>query len=499
MKVPEVDVCIVDKNASRIAAWNSTSLPINEPGLIDAVQMARGLGPGCESRRGNLSFSTDIDKEVREADIIFIAVETPSTAGEVSHPATGLAPDMTRFYAAIKHVAQTAVKDFILVNKSTLPCGTAEETKRVLRGLLPPNVHCEVLSNPEFLAEGSAIRDLLSPSRVLIGSSDTSSGREAAQYLAELYAHWVPKDRIMTMTSHSCELSKLAANALLSQRISSINALSAICEELGADIREVSSACGLDHRIGASMLNATIGFGGSCFKKDVMHLTWTASQLGLQAVASYFGNIVTINNYQTERCIRRIVRHVPGGATVGILGFAFKPQTGDTRESPAIKVVRSLALAGYSIRIFDPLVSEAKVMNDVRASLNGLAHIADERVAVGKDIQSTCHGASAIAVLNTWEGLRLFPAGKHRTLTHMLPRYASPARAKFCCIVEGHRTPTADWEQIHRLMKRPRYIFDGHDFLEHKIASLGFHLEGVGRRVHRARNAPQIHSSHARI
>ncbi|KAK7699306.1 hypothetical protein SLS64_011764 [Diaporthe eres] len=412
LKVPEVDVCIVDKNANRIASWNSACLPINEPGLTEAVQIARGLGPGCESRRRNLSFSTDIDKEVSEADIIFIAVETPSTTGEVSHPATGLAPDMTSFFAAVKHVAQTAVKDFILVNKSTLPCGTAEETARVLRGLLRPGVHCEVLSNPEFLAEGSAIQDLLNPGRVLIGSSDTNSGRGAAQYLAELYAHWVPKDRIMTMGSQSCELSKLAANALLSQRISSINALSAVCEELGADIREVSSACGLDYRIGSSMLNATVGFGGSCFKKDVMHLTWTASQLGLQAVASYFGNIVTINNYQTERCIRRIVRHVPQHAAVAILGFAFKPKTGDTRDSPAIKVVRSLALAGYSIRIFDPLVNEAKVMGDVRASLNGLAHIADERVSVGKDIQSTCRGASAIAVLNTWEGLRLFPTGK---------------------------------------------------------------------------------------
>lgn len=411
----------MDKTASRIAAWNSISLPIKEPGLIDVVQMARGLGPGCESRRGNLSFSTDVDKAVREAHIIFIAVETPSAADKASHPSTGLAPDMTRFYTAIKHIGQTAVKDFILVNKSTLPCGTAEETTRVLRGLLRPGVHCEVLSNPEFLAEGSAIQDLLNPDRVLIGSSDTNSGREAAQYLAELYAHWVPKDRIMTMRSHSSELSKLAANALLSQRISSINALSAICEELGADIREVSSACGLDHRIGASMLNATIGFGGSCFKKDVMHLTWTASQLGLQAVASYFGNIVTINDYQTERCIRRIIRHVPGHATVAILGFAFKPQTGDTRESPAIKVVRSLALAGYSVRIFDPLVNEAKVMSDVRTSLNGLAHIADERVAVGKDIQSTCRGASAIAVLNTWEGLRLFPTGKQQTTRHELP------------------------------------------------------------------------------
>lgn len=406
---------------------------------------------------------------------------------------------MTSFYAAVKHVAQTAVKDFILVNKSTLPCGTAEETMRVLRGLLRPGVHCEVLSNPEFLAEGSAIQDLLNPGRVLIGSSDTNSGREAAQYLAELYARWVPKDRIMTMGSHSCELSKLAANALLSQRISSINALSAVCEELGADIREVSSACGLDHRIGSSMLNATIGFGGSCFKKDVMHLTWTASQLGLQAVASYFGNIVTINNYQTERCIRRIVRHVPQRATVAILGFAFKPKTGDTRESPAIKVVRSLALAGYSVRIFDPLVNEAKVMSNVRASLNGLAHIADERVSVGKDIQITCRGASAIAVLNTWEGLRLFPTGKHLISTHSLPCYISSSGAKYCRVVEGHGTPTAEWEQIRRLMKRPRYIFDGHNHLEPEIASLGFHLEGVGRRVRRARNAPQIHSTQARI
>jgi UDPglucose 6-dehydrogenase len=424
LKVPEVDVCIVDKNAGRIAAWNSTCPPINEPGLTDAVQTARGMGPGCGSRRPNLNFSTDIDKEVREADVIFIAVETPSTTGEVSHPATGLAPDMTSFYAAIKHVAKTAIKNFILVNKSTLPCGTAEETARVLRGLLRPGVHCEVLSNPEFLAEGSAIQDLLNPGRVLIGSSDTDSGREAAQYLADLYAHWVPRDRIMTMRSHSCELSKLAANALLAQRISSINALSVVCEELGADIREVSTACGLDHRIGPYMLNATTGFGGSCFKKDVLHLTWTASQLGLQAAASYFGSIVTINTYQTERCIRRIIRNVPEHATVAILGLAFKPKTGDTRESPAIKVVRSLALAGYSVRIFDPLVNEVKVMGDVGASLNGLAHIADERVSAGKDIHSTCRGASAIAVLNTWEGLRLFPRGMHPITSIQLHQFS---------------------------------------------------------------------------
>lgn len=408
LKIPEVDICVVDKNAQRIVAWNSDVLPISEPGLLDVVQVAKGLHPNHQPRRPNLTFSTDIKKELRSADMVLIAVETPSGGGLPSYQSTGLAPDMRSFYAAVKHVAKTMERNFILVNKSTLPCGTSEETRRLVRSLLRPGVQCEVLSNPEFLAEGTAIQDLLYPDRVLIGSSTTTSGRAAAQVLARLYARWVPEERVVCMNSVSCELSKLAANALLAQRISSINALSAVCENVGADVKEVSYACGLDHRIGGSMLNASVGFGGSCFKKDVLHLTHTASSLGLQAVASYFGSIVSINDYQTERCVKRVTSRLPEGGKVAVLGFAFKPNTGDTRESPAIPVVRSLVLMGYRVFVFDPLVKKAAVVEDVRKSLNSLANLADERVSVRDNVYSTVQDANAVVLLNPWEGLRLF-------------------------------------------------------------------------------------------
>jgi len=271
--------------------------------------------------------------------MIFVAVDTPPGPMELRG---GAAPNLSTFYAVILQIGKIMRRDFILVNKSTVPCGTAEETKRFLTSILPLDVHCEVLSNPEFLAEGTAMNDLLCPDRVVIGSSLTRSGRAAATELVDLYASWVPRESIVTVSSQFAELLKLAANTLLAQPISTINAMSTICDETGADITEVSRICGLDQRIGPNMLRASLGFGGSCFRKDILHLTHTAADLGLREVATYFDGILSINEYQTNRFTDRIIETIPitrEPKTLGVLGFAFKPNTDDIRANHQLFVL----------------------------------------------------------------------------------------------------------------------------------------------------------------
>ncbi|KAJ0164160.1 UDP-glucose 6-dehydrogenase 1 [Colletotrichum tanaceti] len=313
-QVPEIDVHVLDKSDSLVAAWNSDRPPISEPGLHEVVRVTR------ERARPNLFFSTDMDGLIPRADIIFIAVQTPPT------------PESDRsvrsFNAAVQQIGSLLTKDAILVNKSTVPCGAAEETARLLQSRLRLGIKCEVLSNPEFLAEGTAVQDLLHPDRVLIGCSSSHAGRAAAAVLGDLYARWVPRERIVTMGARSCELSKLDANMLLSQRISSINAISAICDKLDADVTDVSRACGMDRRIGPHMLRASIRFGGSCFRKDVLHPAHTARSLALDEGAGYFGSIATLNKHHTERYARRLHQHNVQGARlqiVAVLTLTSKP------------------------------------------------------------------------------------------------------------------------------------------------------------------------------
>ncbi|KAK1992052.1 nucleotide sugar dehydrogenase [Colletotrichum falcatum] len=463
LQVPEIDVYVLDKNESRVSAWNSDRLPISEPGLHDVVRET------LKRPRPNLFFSTDLEGLIPKADVIFISVETPSTPESNSDGVAGGRPDLTSFNAAVKHIGSLVTKDVIVVNKSTVPCGAAETTARLLQSRIRPGIKYEVLSNPEFLAEGTAIDNLLNPDRVLIGCSSSEAGKAAAAALGALYARWVPRERIVTIDTRSSELAKLAANMLLSQRISSINALSAICDELGADVTEVSRACGLDRRIGPNMLRASIGFGGSCFQKDVLHLVHTAQSLALEEVAGYFGSIVTLNRHQTERYARKLLQRGAGGAgleTVAMLGFAFKPNTGDTRNSPAIPFLRSLILNGVFVKVFDPIVPKSTILTDAKSSLQGLAFLVDSRMAVSEDAYAACDGANAVAILNPWDALQ-YDAAQGNSSESMQTEKETVGRVR--------------WEEIARSMRHPKLVFDGHNFLNQQITSLGFQLEGVGR------------------
>ncbi|KAI8627872.1 nucleotide sugar dehydrogenase [Xylariaceae sp. FL1651] len=497
LKVPEIDVTVVDKNAARVAAWNSDTLPFSEPGLLNAVKAARGLDSPLAieagqtttttptpQRRPNLFFSTEVDSTIRKADLVFVAVETPS--GKIDGSGYGAAPDLTSFHAVIKHVAKTAEKDFILVNKSTVPCGTADATKEIIRPYLRHGIKCQILSNPEFLAEGTAVSDLLHPDRIVIGCDETDAGKAAAEALGYLYANWVSSDKIITMNSRSSELSKLAANALLAQRISSINALSAVCDKMGADITQLSRACGLDHRIGKYMLRSTLGFGGSCFKKDVLHLTNTAARLGLPDVASYFESVVNINSYQTNRFTENIINRVPSISVFGyrtvvaVLGFAFKPDTDDTRESPAIPVIRDLVLAGYHVNIYDPLVHEVQILQDLRTSLGEAQYKIDEQVSICTDVYDACNGASGIAILNSWADLRYVPSIRNG---NFLPRSSDIKIEEIATSVVEIDSNRIDWERIADGMQNPKYIFDGHNVLDSSLVELGFCIDGIGRPI----------------
>ena len=327
-KCPTYKVTVVDINKARIDAWNSDNIPIYEPGLDEVVKAARGK---------NLFFSTDVDQAIREADIIFVSVNTPTkTFGE----GAGRAPDLQYWEKTARQILANSDSSKIIVEKSTLPVRTAEAMERILNGN-PKGIEFEVLSNPEFLAEGSAIQDLENPDRVLVGSRETPSGLAARKALVDIYAHWVPKEKIIESNVWSAELSKLAANAFLAQRISSINSISALCEKTEADVGEVSYAIGMDSRIGPKFLKASVGFGGSCFQKDILNLVYICESYGLHEVADYWESVVRMNQWQQKRFVQNILTgmfRTVAGKRIALLGFAFKADTGDTRESPAISV-----------------------------------------------------------------------------------------------------------------------------------------------------------------
>ena len=357
LKCPDIKVTVVDLNAERIASWNgpSENLPIYEPGLAEVVEKARGR---------NLFFSTEVDKGIDEAEMIFMAVNTPTkTEGE----GAGMAADLRYVEACAKNIASVSKTDKIVIEKSTLPVRTAEKIKEILDSE-GSGVHFEILSNPEFLAEGTAIEDLFKSDRVLIGGDPSETGQNAVQALVDIYANWIPKEKILTTNVWSSELSKLASNAMLAQRISSINSLSALCEKTGADIEELSKAIGMDHRIGSKFLKASVGFGGSCFQKDILNLVYLCRHYGLEEVADYWHQVIKINDYQKDRFAQKIIDHFGGdltGKKIAILGWAFKANTNDSRESPAIYVAEKLFKAGAFLEIYDPMVSKESIFRDI--------------------------------------------------------------------------------------------------------------------------------------
>ena len=401
LKCPNIKVTVVDLNEKRIAAWNGPieNLPIYEPGLAEVVNKARGK---------NLFFSTEVDKAIDEAEMIFMAVNTPTkTEGE----GAGMAADLCYVEACAKNIARVSKTDKIVIEKSTLPVRTAEKIKEILNSE-GNGVHFEILSNPEFLAEGTAIQDLFKSDRVLIGGDETKTGQKAVQALVDVYVNWIPKDKILTTNVWSSELAKLASNAMLAQRISSINSLSALCEKTEADIEELSKAIGMDHRIGPKFLKASVGFGGSCFQKDILNLVYLCKYYGLDEVAEYWHQVVKINDYQKNRFAQKIIDGLGGDVKdkkIAILGWAFKANTNDTRESPAIHIANYLLLAGAEIHVYDPLVKEEQIKMDLQllwesSSLNSeKTAVMISKVSISEDYIDAVQNALAIGIITYWE------------------------------------------------------------------------------------------------
>ncbi|KAE9968662.1 hypothetical protein EG327_010961 [Venturia inaequalis] len=455
-KNPDIQVTVVDLSQVRIDAWNSENLPIYEPGLKEIVTRARD---GDVTRLPNLFFSTDVDRAIREADLIFVSVNTPT---KTTGSGAGRAYELGFFESAIRKIADIAESDKIIVEKSTVPCRTADSVRDVLFATARPGINFEILSNPEFLAEGTAIRDLLTPDRILIGSLRTENGLEAAQALADVYEAWVPKSRIITMNVWSSELAKLASNVLLAQRISSINSLSAICEATGADIDEISYACGLDTRIGSKMLKASVGFGGSCFKKDILCISYIAESLHLPEVSAYWKSVVDINEYQKDRFTKRIIHRLFNSLTnkkIAILGFAYKKNTADTRESAAITIVQSLAAEGAKLSIYDPKVLEETVWQDLELGSSSTPEFwrLQANVTVQSDVYVACEGAHAVVILTEWD------------------QFSNKATT-------ADTSSRISWPKIASTMQRPMFVFDGRGIVDAApLEELGFRVECIGK------------------
>ena len=394
LKCPHINVTVVDANPDKIKAWNGPleNLPVYEPGLAEVVNDARGR---------NLFFSEDIAGNIKKAEMIFMAVNTPTkTEGE----GAGMAADLSYIEACARDIAKYSKSDKIVIEKSTLPVRTAEKIKEILEEN-STDIHFEILSNPEFLAEGTAIQDLFKSDRVLIGGDETKSGQKAVKALVNIYANWIPKDKILTTNVWSSELAKLASNAMLAQRISSINSLSALCEKTGANIDELSKAIGMDHRIGPHFLRASVGFGGSCFKKDILNLVYLCKYFGLVEVAEYWHQVVKINYYQKNRFAQRIINHFEGdltGKTIAILGWAFKANTNDSRESPAIKVCELLVNRGANLSIYDPMVQNQTIIKDIECFWKIEQSISSNKIKLLEKFNEP-NKYDAIVILTEWE------------------------------------------------------------------------------------------------
>jgi UDPglucose 6-dehydrogenase len=431
-KAPGVRVTVVDMNVARIAAWNSDRLPVYEPGLDAVVKECRGR---------NLFFSTEVAAEINAADIIFVAVNTPTKTYGVG---AGRAADLRYIESVARTIAEVATSPKIIVEKSTIPVKTAEAIQTILsantRGL-----KFEVLSNPEFLAEGTAIADLYNPDRVLIGGERTPSGEAAIEKLASVYGHWVPRERIITTNLWSSELSKLVANAFLAQRISSINSISALCEATGADVDEVANAIGKDSRIGPKFLKASVGFGGSCFQKDILNLVYLCQHFGLPEVAAYWEAVVKMNDWQKQRFAGRIVKalfNTVADKRIAILGFAFKKDTNDTRESAAISVCRDLLAEHANVVVYDPKVPADEITRDVLG-----AGQTNPRLIVAKSALEAAQGAHALAIVTEWDEFK-----------------------------------TLDYARIYEGMMKPAFLFDGRNITDlAKLRDIGFRASGIGK------------------
>jgi len=432
LKAPDIEVKVVDMNAARIAAWNSGTLPIYEPGLAEVVEQTRGK---------NLHFSTDVAAAIAAADIIFVAVNTPTKTYGVG---AGRAADLRFIESVARTIAEVATGPKIIVEKSTIPVKTAETIKDIL-GANSRGIKFEVLSNPEFLAEGTAVADLLKPDRVLIGGERTPGGEKALQTLVEVYARWVPRDRIITTNLWSSELSKLVANAFLAQRISSINSISALCEATGADVDEVANAIGRDSRIGPKFLKASVGFGGSCFQKDILNLVYLCEHYGLPEVAAYWDGVVKMNDWQKRRFAAKISRalfNTVADKKIAILGFAFKKDTNDTRESAAIAVCRDLLAEQAKVVVYDPKVTAEEIRLDVLGKGKD-----DPRLTVAKTAYEAADGAHAIAVVTEWDEFKKL-----------------------------------DYAKMLAAMHKPAFIFDGRNILDlAKLEAMGFRTYGIGK------------------
>lgn len=435
-KNPNINVTVVDLNTERIAAWNDSDLsklPIYEPGLDEVVAEARGK---------NLFFSTDVEKAIDEADMIFISVNTPTkTYGK----GKGQAADLKFIELCARQIAAVATNDKIVVEKSTLPVRTAEALKSILHNT-GNGVNFHILSNPEFLAEGTAIQDLQNPDRVLIGGEN----EEAIQALVNIYAKWVPQENIITTNLWSSELSKLVANAFLAQRVSSINAISELCEVTGADVNEVAYAIGKDSRIGPKFLKASVGFGGSCFQKDILNLVYIARTYNLHKVADYWEQVIIMNDHQKERFSDNIIKtlyNTVNGKNIAFLGWAFKKDTNDTRESAAIYVANDLMEEEAQIHVYDPKVTEMQMLSDLDYLATREPEANRKHLTVHQDPYEALAGAHGIAVLTEWDEF-----------------------------------VTYDWQRIYDNMQKPAFVFDGRNILNRAtLEQIGFEVYTIGR------------------
>lgn len=427
-KCPRYKVVVVDINKDKIKAWNSSDLPIFEPGLDALVAQTRGK---------NLFFSTEIEKSIQEAQIIFVSVNTPTkTFGQ----GAGRAADLQYWEKTARQILANAKGNKVVVEKSTLPVRTASAMERILNEN-SKRIHFEVVSNPEFLAEGSAMRDLEFPDRVLVGSRETPGGIKARKEVVDIFLNWVPREKILESNIWSSELSKLVANAFLAQRVSSINSISALCEKTGADVDEVAGAIGMDSRIGPKFLKASVGFGGSCFKKDILNLVYICETYGLEKVARYWESVVEINEWQENRFVQNMLVNMfntVSGKKIALFGFAFKANTGDTRESPAIYIAQGLLAEQAEVVITDP-----KALENARKDLCSFK----KGVSFEPDPYKAARGAHAIAVLTEWDLYR-----------------------------------DLDYRRIFKSMVQPAFLFDGRNILDHQsLYETGFSVFAVGK------------------
>ncbi len=435
-KCPDIRVDVVDLNSARINAWNSENLPVYEPGLKEIVEASRGK---------NLFFSTDVEDAIAAADIIFVSVGTPTKTYGMG---AGRAADLCYIEGAARMIAKVSKGPKIIVEKSTIPVRTAEAMRTILNANSKDGTF-QVLSNPEFLAEGTAIDDLQNPDRILIGGERTPEGDAAVETLVSVYNQWIPRERILTTNLWSSELSKLVANAFLAQRISSINSISALCEKTGADVDEVGRAIGMDSRIGPKFLKASVGFGGSCFQKDILNLTYLCEHFGLPEVAAYWDQVIKMNDWQKSRFSAKMVEtlfNTVRGKRIAVWGFAFKKDTNDTRESASIYICRDLLLEGAKIALYDPRVPVELIHEDL-LYVGISQEIIDNQLEICNSCEEAADQAHGVAVLTEWDEFK-----------------------------------EVDFEKVYQNMFKPAFLFDGRNIIDHDaLRGIGFDVYAIGK------------------